>query len=67
MLKNFSDGICFSCAQQSIVDKDTSQLVSNGSMNQCSGYTGINPTTQSQNDFFISDLLRGFPQLPDPR
>ena len=61
--EGFHDLLGFVESQQTIVDKDTGELIANRAMDQRSGDRRINTARQPQNNFFVAhlgtDLLNG--------
>ena len=58
--KHLHHHVAFVQAQQAMVNKDTGQLVPNGTVNQRSGYRRIDATRQPQNHLFRADLGADF-------
>ena len=44
--KQLSDCMLFAVTQQAVVNEDTSQLIANGTMNEGSCHTRVNPTAE---------------------
>jgi hypothetical protein len=63
--KHVHDQIAFVQAQQAMVYKNASQLVTNRAVNQSSRNRRINSARQTQDNFFVTHLLANqLPRLP---
>ena len=55
--KKLTHRVLFAITQQAVIDKDTGQLIANGTMNQGCGHTGINAATQAEDDLILPNLF----------